>query len=61
LTDDDKTIKATTKITIDAPETKITGNCEIAGELVAKGITYSTHTHGGVDTGSGNTQPPNQG
>ena len=61
LTDNDITIKATTKIKLDAPETKITGNCEITGELVAKGITYSTHTHGGVDTGSGNTQPPNQG
>ena len=36
----------------------INGDVTINGELKAKGITYSTHVHSGVQTGSGNTGRP---
>lgn len=36
----------------------INGDVTINGELTAKGITYSTHVHTGVETGSGNTGRP---
>lgn len=67
LTDSDINITAPTKVTVTAPETEITGNvqiggnCTITGEMVAKGITYSTHTHSGVRSGDSNTGGPNQG
>lgn len=36
----------------------INGDVVINGELTAKGIVYSTHVHGGVQTGGGNTGTP---
>ena len=36
----------------------INGNVTINGELTAKGIVYSTHVHGGVMSGGGNTGSP---
>lgn len=58
LTDDKINIKTPTSINIDCPKVNITGDVVITGEMTAKGIVYSTHTHGGVDTGSGHTQKP---
>ena len=36
----------------------INGDVTINGELTAKGIVYSTHVHGGVETGGGDTSNP---
>lgn len=36
----------------------INGDVVINGEMTAKGIVYSTHVHGGVVTGGGNTDVP---
>lgn len=58
LTDNEINIKTPTSINIDCPKVNITGDVTITGEMTAKGIVYSTHTHGGVDTGSGHTQKP---
>ena len=58
LTDNEINIKTPTSINIDCPKVNITGDVVITGEMTAKGIVYSTHTHGGVDTGSGHTQKP---
>lgn len=58
LTEDKINIKTPTSINIDCPKVNITGDVVITGEMTAKGIVYSTHTHGGVDTGSGHTQKP---
>lgn len=35
------------------------GSITATGEVTAKGIHLSTHTHGGVESGSSNTNPPN--
>lgn len=43
----------TTRIDIDAP-----GGLHINGDVVAGGISLTTHTHGGVDPGSGSTSQP---
>ena len=51
-------------VTVDAPTAKFTGNVQIAGrldvtgEIKGAGITYSTHVHSGVETGSHNTGGP---
>lgn len=37
----------------------ITGNMSVTGSLGAEGKDFGTHTHGGVQTGSGNTGAPN--
>lgn len=37
----------------------LTGNVVVDGEVTANGVNLSTHTHGGVDTGNGNTATPN--
>lgn len=34
-------------------------NVSASGEVSAKGVALSSHTHGGVDIGSGNTSTPN--
>lgn len=36
----------------------IKGKVEITGNAVIGGISFAGHTHGGVETGGGNTQPP---
>lgn len=36
----------------------INGDVVINGEMTAKDITYSTHVHGGVETGGGDTSTP---
>lgn len=58
LTDDTINIKTPVSVNIDTPVVNIKGDVVITGEMTAKGIVYSTHTHGGVDTGSGHTQKP---
>ena len=52
--------KTPTSINIDCPKVNISGDVTITGELTAKGIVYSTHTHGGVRSGDSNTDKPNQ-
>ena len=50
---------------ITAPLTNITGNVAVSGwihsqgDMVAEGTSVHTHTHGGVQTGSGSTAAPN--
>lgn len=52
------------KITMTATEVDITGNLKVTGTIVAtgqvtgNGIPLSTHLHGGVTTGAGNTGVP---
>lgn len=51
----------------DIGESVLTGNLRVRGnidvidngEVTVKGIPYTTHTHGGVQTGSGSTSAPN--
>ena len=59
---DGDTIKivAPTKVIIDTPLVNISGDVIIDGEMTAKGIQYSTHTHGGVRSGDDSTGAPNQ-
>lgn len=57
-------INASSKVTINSALVELSGNLKvngkttIVGEMDAHGITYSTHVHGGVDRGSGNTDAP---
>ena len=53
-------IVAPTKVIIDTPLVNISGDVIIDGEMTAKGIQYSTHTHGGVRSGDDSTGAPNQ-
>ena len=61
----DVLVKSGGDVTIDTSLTKITGDVEVAGNVVAqgevtgKGVKLSTHTHGGVETGGSNTTKPN--
>jgi hypothetical protein len=99
--DNTAVLKAPAGVTIDAPETHITGNVTIdgntniggnadidgnthiggkisvdgnggaafftggftntGGQVTSNGVTLETHTHGGVQTGGGNTAAPNGG
>jgi len=58
-------IISTNNVTITAPQTTINGAVQVNGTLtasvdvVANGTHLHTHTHGGVQTGSGNTGAPN--
>lgn len=53
------TINAPGGITIAAAAgVAITGTVEVQGDVIANGISLTQHTHGGVDTGGGNTSPP---
>jgi len=64
---DSDTIKiiAPTKVLITSPTVNIQGDViikgdtTITGEMTAKGIVYSTHTHGGVRSGDDSTGAPN--
>ena len=60
LTDSEINIKTPEAININCPTVNITGDVIISGEMTAKGIVYSTHTHGGVRSGDSNTDKPNQ-
>ena len=53
-------IVAPTKVIIDTPLVNVTGDVIIDGEMTAKGIQYSTHTHCGVRSGDDSTGAPNQ-
>lgn len=59
-------IKASEKVYIDSPLVELTGNLQVQGNVRANGevrardrVNVSTHTHGGVENGPGNTAPPN--
>lgn len=65
-------IKAKTKVLIETPlvemtkDLRVKGNVEVDGYVYAGGevrarnrVNLSTHTHGGVERGDGNTNPPN--
>lgn len=79
-------INASDSVTVDTPETTVTGNLLVEGMLtyvsgmtgsggsstatltgdvivtgrvVSNGVELDTHTHGGVETGNGNTDGPN--
>lgn len=48
------------KIKITAPDVEIVGDVAITGEFIVNGVNVgSDHTHNGVQTGGGNTGPPN--
>lgn len=63
-------VKASSKVTVDAPEAEFTGNLTVRGDLqvdgtihadtdvVADTIHLKTHHHSGVQTGGGNTGNP---
>lgn len=53
----DGKIKLTGNTTI-IGETTINGNLTVSGDVVGSGISLVKHTHGGVQTGSGNTGVP---
>ncbi|MXV35730.1 MULTISPECIES: Gp138 family membrane-puncturing spike protein [unclassified Saccharibacter] len=46
--------------TVDIQASKITANCDIetSGDMKAGGISLKNHTHGGVQSGGSNTEPP---
>lgn len=50
-------INADGTVTIDAPTVTLTGTLE-AAEAIIGGITFTTHTHGGVTSGGANTGTP---
>lgn len=56
---------ASASVTIDAPTVTITGDLQVDGAanadggVTGAGIVLETHTHGGVQTGGGNTLEPN--
>jgi hypothetical protein len=52
-------LRSPTAIILDAPDIQINGATAITGGLTNNGVNVgSTHTHGGVQTGSGNTGTP---
>lgn len=53
------TIKATTKITLDTPNVKVTGDVEADGDVKAGTVSLKNHTHKNVQSGSSNTGTPN--
>ena len=74
-TDSSVTIKAKSSVVIDSPETTINGHLTVknglsatggaeggiavAGDIVADTVSLKSHTHSGVQPGSGNTGAPN--
>lgn len=58
------TVTASTKVTLDTPLVEVTGDVVVTGEVTAAevqtagGIVLGTHTHIGVQPGSGNTGGP---
>ena len=61
------TVRAETSVTLDTPETSLTGNLTVAGNATFSGssVTHGgknigkTHTHGGVQSGPASTAVPN--
>lgn len=59
------TVKAATSVTIDTPQTTVTGKLTVQGATDVQAILSrgkdisSTHTHGGVQGGNGSTNVPN--
>lgn len=57
-------VKATTKITLDAPTVECTGNLNVTGtvtgtvDVIGGGTALETHTHTGVTVGGGTSGPP---
>lgn len=64
-------LTADTSVTVTAPAITLDGDVHVTGDVtgdagatfaddvIADGISVSTHTHGGVQPGGGNTDPPN--
>lgn len=58
-------LTAATSVTVTAPDITLDGDVHITGETTGDGdgtfagISVETHDHGGVQTGGGNTGPPN--
>jgi len=52
-------INAPSGVVVDTPTTKFTGNVNVVGDVTASGVSLVNHTHGGVQTGPGNTGVPN--
>jgi hypothetical protein len=66
-------VNAATKVTVNAAQetvinaekvvincdVEVNGKVEATNDVVGNGISLTHHTHGGVDTGPGSTQPPN--
>lgn len=50
-------IKGTT--TFECDNVNITGDLKVTGEVEGKGVKLSTHTHGGVESGTSSTLKPN--
>lgn len=51
-------IKATSQVIIDAPNLQVNGTINATGDITGAGISLSTHTHGGVESGSSSTGTP---
>lgn len=56
--DDGIDIVSTTKVRIISPNVEMTGDLTAASVTTTSGISLDEHTHGGVQTGSGNTGQP---
>ena len=57
-TDEEVSINAGEKITLTAPQIELNGDMQANGTLMLEDVNMNTHTHGGVDTGDGNTDGP---
>lgn len=67
LLEDGKATLTTPEFLVDSPQSTFTGNVDIEGSLSVTGSSVThrgtnigdTHTHGGIDRGPSNTDPPN--
>lgn len=48
-------IKAASQVVIDSPNLQVNGTINASGDITGAGISLSTHTHGGVQSGSSST------
>ena len=51
-------LKATGQVVIDAPNLQVNGTINATGDVTGAGISLSTHTHGGVQSGTSSTGVP---
>ena len=51
-------VKAKNQVVIDAPNLQVNGTINATGVITGAGISLSTHTHGGVQSGSSSTGVP---